>query len=153
MTRSRRRRTHEFDAWVGMQGMGEAAAPSYAPTAKKTAGDNTRVSGQKIGRRGRPLGAARLTPGVETRIRSMLRCGTSLEVAARTAGVSARSVRRWRARGELDLDRELAAGELQLAAVVSRSTARSWRAAAFLLERRFPERWATPQRLPAARRD
>ena len=81
----------------------------------------------------------------------MLRSGMALEVAAQTAGVSSRSVRRWRARGELDVDRELAAGEMQLAAVVSRSTARSWRAAAWLLERRFPERWATPQRRPDGR--
>jgi hypothetical protein len=78
-----------------------------------------------------------------------VRAGVTLEAAARTVGVSDRTVRRWRRAGDLDLAQALAESELALGAVVAWSAPRSWRAAAFLLERQFPERWAlAPRRSP-----
>lgn len=45
--------------------------------------------------------------------------------SSRAVGVSSRSVRRWRARGRLDLDRAIAEGELALVALLAAPAARS----------------------------
>jgi hypothetical protein len=79
----------------------------------------------------------------------MVRAGATFESAATAAGVSARSVRRWRAAGELELEPAQAALEQALgeaALVLTLARRGSWRAAASTLERLFPERWARPSR-------
>ena len=93
-----------------------------------------------------------------------IKAGSFLDTAAADAGISGRTVRRWRARGRdaldladdnlravpkadrpfarfaVDCDRELAIVEAGLVRKVAESE--DWRSAAFLLERRFPERYA-----------
>lgn len=66
---------------------------------------------------GRPTA---LTPAVRDQLRAMVRGGVTLEAAATAAGVSPRSVRRWRARDQLNLDQALAEAELALVVAVGR---------------------------------
>jgi hypothetical protein len=85
-----------------------------------------------------------------------VRAGCYPEVAARWAGVSAATYYRWvrdprppyvAFRAALDLAD--AACEAMVIGNLVRLSRTSTRAARFLLERRWPERWAKPRRLPA----
>lgn len=63
--------------------------------------------------------------------------------------VSAHRARRRPASGldlrKLDLDEHLARAEAGIVASIARAAEADWQAAAFLLERRFPERWGKPR--------
>ena len=98
----------------------------------------------------RPL---KLTPEVEKAICDAIReTGCSVEASAAAAGVSASALFEWQARGRREasglfvqfveaLTRAREASELTLVRSVLAGGERDWRAAAFLLERRFPERY------------
>jgi len=112
---------------------------------------------------GRPT---RLTPEVQVAVLSALRAGATRTSAAEAAGIGRATLLEWLARGEgRDPGREgggafadFAAevrrveGELQAALVRdvrarAEGTGRSgWRAAAWLLERRFPRQWGQKSR-------
>lgn len=94
---------------MGGGGSDRTLAPSHPPTAKNPE-NQSEVSGQKC--RDRPTA---LTEAVAQQLKPMVRAGLTLEAARTAAGVSPRSVRRSRAHGRLDLERELAAGEVKLA--------------------------------------
>ena len=70
--------------------------------------------------------------------------GATLQAAARSAGVSARSLRRWRQAGRQELDELGFAGRLELALerATTTSTAGDWRSAAAWLEEGWPEVYA-----------
>lgn len=99
---------------------------------------------------------AKLTREVQERIVQVIRAGGSHELAAAVAGVSERSLYAWLERGTRRgrrdatyralrnaVERARAEHEGILVAQLSRAASKgSWRAAAWLLERRFPERWA-----------
>jgi hypothetical protein len=72
---------------------------------------------------------------------SMLRVGNYLEVAARATGVSLDEVP-VELRDELETAR--AEGELRSVARIAAAAVESWQAAAFLLERQYPDRWGRP---------
>ena len=114
--------------------------------------------------RGGPVGRPpALTAEVETRIVAAVSAGAHLSVAARAAGVSRQTVHRWRARGAAEdegpyhelakaLERAEAEAELRQVALIARAGQSEWRAAAWLLSRRAPERWgrgAAERTLPA----
>ena len=71
----------------------------------------------------------------------MLRAGNYLEVAARAAGVPLTDL-------PDDLLEELegarAEGEVRAIAQIARAAMDTWQAAAWLLERQYPERWSRP---------
>jgi hypothetical protein len=98
------------------------------------------VSGNNPGR------PSKLTPALAEQMRVLVRAGVSIEAAAAAVGVTSRSVRNWRASGRLDLDREVAEVGAALNAAMARAATRSWRPAAWILEREFPERWAPQPR-------
>lgn len=94
----------------------------------------------------------KLTPDVHAKIVGLLRAGNYVETAAAAAGVDARNVRRWLARGargeepfaQFARDVDAAQGEAEARDVIMLGKAAEsgeWRAAAFRLERRHPERW------------
>lgn len=99
--------------------------------------------------RGRPR---LLTPELETDLVVLLANGLSVRSAARVVGVSRRSLTRWLADGLRERVAEArvarpesadALTEARLVVAIARAaTLGEWRAAAWWLERRHPERWA-----------
>lgn len=88
---------------------------------------------------------------------TMLRAGNYLSVAARAVGISVAVLSEWMERGvssdpadapfvELRerFDRARADGEMRAVALVSAAAADNWQAAAWLLERQYPDRWSRP---------
>lgn len=103
--------------------------------------------------------AQKHTPECEAHILAALRAGATYETAAACGGVSADTLARWRRRYPAFGDaatRAQATAEVHLLAQVS--AAKDWRAAAWWLERRYPERYGrsrakAPSREEAAPRD
>lgn len=95
----------------------------------------------------------KLVPEVEQRILDAVRAGAPLRDAAEHAGVDERTVHRWRERGEQPraapkfrdfaqgLRRARAGAKVGAIAAVRRAMRDDWRAAAWYLERCFPEEW------------
>jgi transposase len=103
---------------------------------------------------GRPT---KLTPELEDDLVLLLAAGASPARAARALGVGERSIRRGlgnglrervrlaQASGQVGTD---ALSEGRLVVLIARAAAHDWKAAAWLLERKHPERWA--ERPPVA---
>jgi transposase-like protein len=96
-----------------------------------------------MARAGRPR---LLTPALIERLVAAVERGASLEAAAAEVGIGERSLRRWRAIGERELDGLSAEARLVLAldrAVPPKPPPEpTWEATAALLETLAPERWA-----------
>lgn len=105
----------------------------------------------------------KLTAEVSERIVRAIRAGNYPEVAARHAAVHPSTYYRWMERGELEgeapeddpyrhfrseVERAIADAEAaEVGLVVKAARDGDWRAAAWLLERRFSDRWARRERL------
>jgi len=97
---------------------------------------------------GRP---SKLTAQRRDDLTLMLAHGVPIGVAARSVDVSPRSVRRWLTEGDLrERVAELrsarrvepdAISEARLALLILKASEHDWRASAWWLERRWPERW------------
>jgi hypothetical protein len=88
----------------------------------------------------------KLTIEVQDRVVALIRAGNTVQVAAQAAGICRRTFHLWMARDD-DPYRAFRAAVEQAradaeASLVARAARGNWRAAAFLLEQRFPERWA-----------
>lgn len=105
----------------------------------------------RIRRRGRPCG---LTLETERVLLSAIERGLPYKQAAALAGISYMTLNRWRRQGEVDgapaefrdfcyrLEAaEARAANTLLQAVSKAGRERDWRAAAWILERRYPEDW------------
>lgn len=115
-------------------------------------------------RAGHPI-HPRLTGAVAEVIVQIVRGGAYLKTAAQFAGVHRDTIRRWRKRGETDLQdnvespyaafaRALARAEAQAEATrvlrIQAAGEKDWRADAWYLERRFPERWGQHRNVNSA---
>lgn len=106
---------------------------------------------------------SKLTPELRVEIERELAAGVPVAVLAQREGISRRTLGRWISGGrvvrrqlapapdpaveELSLDERLEKAKPGLlAAVLAASQRGSWVAAAWILERRWPERWARPPR-------
>jgi hypothetical protein len=105
-----------------------------------------------------------LTPSVADQLVTMLRAGNYLEVACRAVGVHRNTLAEWLRRGRVArvgdedyaqlverVDQALAEGEVRNVAHIAATARDNWQAAAWLLERGYPERWgrvSTRYRLP-----
>jgi transposase len=115
-----------------------------------------------MGHNGLMAAPSKLTPQLRAELERELAAGVPVAVLAQRKGVSRKTLGRWIAGGrvarrqlapapepavgELSLDERLEKAEPGLlAAVLAASQRGSWQAAAWILERRWPERWA---RLP-----
>jgi hypothetical protein len=96
---------------------------------------------------------SKLTDELRDRITTVIRTGVSADVAAAAVGIAPRTYYRWMAMGETArsgchrafrdaVDQAKAESEVELVSRLETAARNgSWRAAAWLLERRFPERW------------
>ncbi|HEY3021799.1 MAG TPA: hypothetical protein VGJ32_16490 [Solirubrobacteraceae bacterium] len=102
---------------------------------------------------------AKFGPDAVDRIVSVLRAGNYPQTAAAAAGISLETFYAWLRRGDPDradpadapyrefrerVERARGEGEARNVALVAQAAATSWQAAAWLLERQYPERWARP---------
>jgi hypothetical protein len=96
-----------------------------------------------------------LTEELIGRVEQMLRAGNYVEVACAAAGVGRRTFYEWLSRGEEEtiglykdfhdrVDHAKAEGEARNVALVAKAASTSWQAAAWMLERQYPERWGRP---------
>jgi transposase len=106
---------------------------------------------------GRPT---KLTPEVQDKIVAALRAGNYQETAAMYAGVEARTFYRWMVRGESDgvedesyrqfrhaVEKAKADAEVRDIALIDKAAHDgSWQAAAWKLERKFPQKWGRVNR-------
>jgi hypothetical protein len=99
---------------------------------------------------------SKLTPETQDRIATMIRAGNPTDLAARVAGIHPSTYDEWMARGLLPgranvkhrafraaVEQARAENEAILANRIAKAAASgSWRAACWLLERQYPERWS-----------
>jgi transposase len=110
-------------------------------------------TGQNAGMAGRP---SKLTAQVEADLTLLLAQGVPVKLAASATDVSPRSVRRWLHEGDLrERVAEVRATEPTPADAISEARlvvlllrASDWRASAWWLERRWPERWGAERMQP-----
>lgn len=108
---------------------------------------------------------SKLTPEVHQKIVELVRAANTVEVAAETAGISQPTFYGWMARGKQggrgnaayarfreDVEQARIEAESLLVLRVQKAAAKgSWNAAAWLLERRWPERWSSPSKAGSVR--
>jgi transposase len=95
-----------------------------------------------------------LTEQLVEKLVTMLRAGNYMGTAARASGISRQTLTSWLERGASarpedeeyrDLrervERARSEGEVRLVATIARAAAERWDAAAWLLERQYPDRW------------
>lgn len=99
---------------------------------------------------------SKLSPDVQAQIAALIRAGNTVEVAAAAAGIGQGTFYEWMARGEKPgaanvpfrgfreaIEQARAESEAGMVARIAKAASNgSWQAAAWLLERRAPERWA-----------
>lgn len=104
---------------------------------------------------GRP---SKLTPETREKLLSAIRLGNYRETACAYAGIDPHTLGRWMKRGEREQRGEYwelcalikdaeASAEMVSVARIRAASADTWQAAAWYLERKFPERWARSDRL------
>ena len=102
---------------------------------------------------GRPT---KLTPELQARICEAIRAGNYVHIAANFGGIDETTYHRWRARGarekrgpyrafHLAMKKAERDAEVALVAIWRKHALKCWQAAASLLERRYPQRWARHQ--------
>jgi transposase len=78
---------------------------------------------------------------------TMLRAGNHVDIAAAAAGVPASTIAMLRERGGEIAEKvaqAAAEGEVRAVTQIAQAAAHNWQAAAWLLERTYPDRWARP---------
>jgi transposase len=106
---------------------------------------------------GRPTA---LTPQTQERILSLLRLGNYIDVACKAAGIHKDTFYEWMKRGRsgkaaderhaafaVEVDSALAQAEARDVQTILMASQATWQAAAWRLERRFPERWSRSDRV------
>lgn len=105
--------------------------------------------------RGRP---SKLTPAIKNRLLGLIKIGTPLETACRACRLDYSTVREWISRGKNshssrgvskiyadfadDYDVAVSEAEIILINQIQKASSKDWKAAAWLLARRHPDRWS-----------
>ena len=111
-------------------------------------------------KRGRPTGSNKLTPELQQKIVDAIRMGNYIETAAAFSGISKDTLYRWLRQGREAkrgkfrnfsdaVEKALAESEMRDVAVIATAAKENWQAAAWRLERKFPERWGRRQKVDA----
>lgn len=98
---------------------------------------------------GRP---EKLTPELQQKIVDAIRMGAYIETAAAYAGINKSTLYDWMRRGARAksgkykefsnaIEKALAESEMRDLAVIAKASQENWQAAAWRLERKFPDRW------------
>jgi len=106
------------------------------------------------GKRGKPT---IFTPEISAKIVQALRVGNYIETAAAWAGIGRQTLFDWlrRGRGESsgmyhdfvkDCEEALAASEVRDLGLIAQAAPSQWQAAAWRLERRYPDKWGRRER-------
>ena len=104
---------------------------------------------------GRSIGPeAQLTEELADQLAAVIRAGSYIYVACAAVGISRQVYAKWMQRGLSDrpadalfrqlrekVERAQAEGEVRRVATVAAAANKTWQAAAWLLERQYPERW------------
>lgn len=113
-----------------------------------------------LGRRRRTGRPTKLEPQTVDRICDILRAGGYLKVAVAAAGIGTSTFHEWMERGDPEgtkkadqpfrdfrdrVEQARAEGETRNVTLVAAAANKDWKAAAWLLERQFPDRWAGPR--------
>jgi hypothetical protein len=113
--------------------------------------------GKPYAKPGRP---AKLSADVVDQVVEILRFGGYAETAIAAAGISKRTFQRWLERGDPEgtkkadepyrrfreqIEQAMAEGEASIVQLIRAAAQRDWKAAAWLLERRQPDKWAGPR--------
>ena len=104
---------------------------------------------------GRP---SKLTPELKERLLKAIRLGSTFETACQSTGISYRAFRLWMNKGEnassgeyfhffQEVTRAIADAEMLLLSRIHAASQSDWRAASWVMERRWPERWSNTQRI------
>jgi hypothetical protein len=162
---SRRRRT-KADADEPLAGPPPKPARCVARTAtgarcKRNAMPGADRCPQHLGGQPRSPGRpTRLTKDVVEEILDILRVGGYAETAAAAVGISPRTWQHWIKRGDPDgtkqadrpyrefreqVEQAVAEGEAACVAAIRQASAKDWKAAAWMLERQQPDKWAGPR--------
>jgi transposase len=107
------------------------------------------------GKSGKP---SRLTPEVSAKIEQALRAGNYMETAAAYAGIPRSDLYAWLKRGREEssgiyfdfckrCELAFAAAEIRDLALIAQAATSQWQAAAWRLERRYPDKWGRRERL------
>lgn len=114
---------------------------------------------------GRPVGSTKLTKEIKEKIFQAVRLGLPYDRAAQLAGINPRTFYYWKAKGQAgtaptyvrflqDLKKAEIEGEAAaINEIVKAARDGTWQAAAWLLERRYPDRWARVQKVEVSWRD
>ena len=108
--------------------------------------------------RGRP---SKLTPAIKSKLLSMIRIGVPLQTACKCCNLDYATVKEWIQRGKGthssrgktpefsafadSYDKAIGECECNLIARIQQSASHDWKAAAWLLARRHPDRWSEPK--------
>ncbi|RKH77001.1 hypothetical protein D7X99_33115 [Corallococcus sp. AB032C] len=106
---------------------------------------------------GRPT---KLTPELQKKIIDAIRAGNYMETAAAYAGISKDTFFRWLRKGARAksgiykdfhdaVEKALAESEVRDVMLIANAATTDWKAAAWRLERKFPDRWGRKERLSA----
>ncbi len=99
------------------------------------------------------MGKTKITPELIELIKEHLEEGNYDMIAAQAAGITRQTFYNWIRKGKTDkegiyydfyrmVEESKATGEVKLIAVIKKASNRTWTAAAWILERSRPERWA-----------
>jgi hypothetical protein len=83
-----------------------------------------------------------LSEAEEQRLLDFMRAGTAVNVARAAAGIDPERFQRWARAESARLETARAEVEARLVTLVAVEARKNWQAAAWMLERDFPERWA-----------
>lgn len=101
---------------------------------------------------GRPKDSTKLTPELQAKIVQTIQAGNYIETAAAFVGVSKPTLYDWMKRGHAQktgqfrdflnaVQMALASAETRDVALIAKAATEDWKAAAWRLERKFPDRW------------
>ena len=99
----------------------------------------------------------KLNPEISAKICDAIRAGNYIETAAAYAGISRDTLYRWLKKGarnpsskygafHVTVQQALAASEIRDVALIAKAATDQWQAAAWRLERRYPEKWGRKER-------